>query len=148
MPRKKNEVDRPLLGYMLTHASKLIDNEFKRYLKKHKLTLPAWQVLYELAQKKEESINNLAKWTVLNQPTLTNIVDRLVSRGLVIKRVNPQDKRVFFTSLSEEGEKLTSMLISKAEDIESEELAGYSSKEITTLKKTLSKLIKQYTENE
>lgn len=148
MPRKKTESHsyKSLLGYLLTHASKLIDYDFKKHLKKHQLTLPAWQVLCELAEKKEETINNLAKWTMLNQPTLTNIVDRLEGRGLVKKRVNPQDKRVFFASLTPEGSKLTEMLILKAEQIESEELAAYSSKEITALKKTLVKLIDQYEE--
>jgi DNA-binding MarR family transcriptional regulator len=136
-----------LLGYLLSTASALMDRQFIRHLKPLGLTLPAWRVLAVLSRERELSINRLARKALLNQPTLTAIVDRLAAKDLVKRRGSPVDGRVFLVSLSGPGKKLVARLVAEAERIEARDLEGYSPEEKRVLKTGLQTLIARLEQN-
>ncbi|NQT78050.1 MAG: MarR family transcriptional regulator [Bacteroidetes bacterium] len=49
---------------------------------------------------------NIARYLNLNPSTMSGIVDRLESKGLVARLPNPKDKRTVFISLTSNGAKL------------------------------------------
>ncbi|GAB4471402.1 MAG: hypothetical protein Kow0088_05090 [Anaerolineales bacterium] len=52
------------------------------------------------------SVSELAKQKRISRPAVSQIVDTLVQRGLVRRKVNPQDRRQVFLELTESGDAL------------------------------------------
>lgn len=65
-----------------------------------------WQVLAALLEQPGLRMTELAELAVLPPASLTRHVDRLVERALVIRRVDPDDKRRVAVALSQRGERL------------------------------------------
>jgi DNA-binding MarR family transcriptional regulator len=69
-----------------------------------------WQVLAALLEQPGLRMTELAEASVLPAATLTRHVDRLVERALVIRRIDPDDKRRAVVALSSRGEHLARRL--------------------------------------
>jgi len=68
------------------------------------------QVLAALLQWPGLRMTELAEAAVLPAATLTRHVDKLVSRALVIRRIDPEDKRRVAVALSQRGTELAARL--------------------------------------
>ena len=68
-------------------------------------TLPQFMVLYYLSLHREQSltVSRLAAIINLSQPATSQLIDRLLQRGLLIRRENPEDRRQKLISINEEG---------------------------------------------
>ena len=72
-----------------------------RYLVRHfGLTVPQLIILQEVSNKKEMSVNEIAKAVSLGQPTVTGILERLENRGLITRRRSQSDKRKTYISVT------------------------------------------------
>lgn len=69
-----------------------------------------WQVLAALLERPGIRMTDLAELAVLPAATLTRHVDRLVERALVIRRVDPADRRRAVVALSARGKQLATRL--------------------------------------
>src|SRR5690606_9721929 len=67
------------------------------------ITVDHWAILKILRQYTHLSQKELADYCGKDQPTLTRIVDILVSKKLVERRANPTDRRSFVVHLTKEG---------------------------------------------
>lgn len=67
------------------------------------LTGPQLVILEEVSRRKRVSVTGLAKAISLSQATVTDIINRLVAKGYLIKRKSEKDKRKVRISLSEKG---------------------------------------------
>lgn len=68
------------------------------------LSVREYDVLYTLAKAKEPlRLSALGHGVLLSQPALSRMVDRLVSRGLISRCVDPADARATHLSLTPEG---------------------------------------------
>lgn len=67
------------------------------------ITVDQWTILKNLNQYADLSQKELAEYCGKDQPTLTRIVDLLVSKQLVERRANPADRRSFVVHLTREG---------------------------------------------
>lgn len=74
------------------------------------ITFEQWQVLAALLERPGLRMTDLAEVSVLPPATLTRYVDRLVERALVIRRVDPADKRRVEVGLSRAGEQLAELV--------------------------------------
>ena len=75
----------------------------RRLNKKSGLTAPQLLLLSAIEGLGAVSISKLSQEVNLSQATVTNIIDRLESRGLVARHRSTQDKRVVHTTLTAEG---------------------------------------------
>lgn len=66
------------------------------------LTMGQFHLLH-LIQKGVGSVSDLARCQNVSQPTISRQVDGLVTKGLVIRRPDPTDRRVVHLELSEQG---------------------------------------------
>jgi DNA-binding MarR family transcriptional regulator len=57
-----------------------------------------------LASGQPRSIGELAAATATRPTTLTSVLDRLVRRGLVVRQLDPADRRSFLVSLTQSGQ--------------------------------------------
>lgn len=67
------------------------------------LTAPQLLILQAIQSLGAVSISKLSEDVSLSQATVTNIIDRLESRGLVARHRSTQDRRVVHTTLTEAG---------------------------------------------
>lgn len=75
-------------------------------LAEHLITFEHWQVLAALHDEPGQRMTDLADNAVLPPATLTRHVDLLVNRALVVRRVDPSDRRRVAVALSTLGERL------------------------------------------
>src|SRR5881227_3207449 len=82
------------LPALLTRASHLISGEFHRIVAAHGFNVSEWRVLATLAGGEPMSIGRLAEITVLKQPTVTRLLDRMEATGHVKRSVHDGDRRI------------------------------------------------------
>lgn len=78
-------------------------------------TVDEWRVLSLLADGAGHPMTGIAEHALLPAPTLTKVVDRLVSAGLVYRRVDDADRRRVLVFLSEHGHEELARLTSVVE---------------------------------
>ncbi|WUI01522.1 MarR family transcriptional regulator [Spirillospora sp. NBC_00431] len=66
-------------------------------------TVEEWRVISLLADGAGHTMTEIADFALLPAPTLTKVIDRLVSAGLVFRRVDEADRRRVLAFLSENG---------------------------------------------
>jgi len=80
-----------------------IDLHSRSLSKKFGLTGPQLVILETVSNHESISVTSLAKSISLSQATVTDIINRLVRNGYLIKRKSEKDKRQVRISLSEKG---------------------------------------------
>lgn len=128
------------LLYLLARASHQASSEFHAVAKERGVSMVEWRVLSYLSDG-PASIGELAAVTLLQQPTLTKVVDRMQRDGLVDRRPEPTDGRRVRVSVTARGRALVADLIPLARRHEDIVLNGYSPDEARALKATLKTLI-------
>lgn len=90
----------------LLHAHHQVIRTLDRELRdEHGLPLAAYDVLLRLARAPGRALRmtDLAEKVMLSPSGLTRLVDRLVAKGLVQRRTDPEDARVALACLKETG---------------------------------------------
>lgn len=129
------------LAALLAQASHLISSQFHEVVRRAGLSVSEWRVLATLAEGREITVGELAQITVIKQPTLTRLLDRMVERGQVERVVHVSDRRFSPTRITPAGQKLVARLIERARDHEQRVLAPFGLKRAEDLKATLRRII-------
>ncbi|MFC8512151.1 MarR family winged helix-turn-helix transcriptional regulator [Streptomyces sp. NPDC057257] len=72
-------------------------------LKAEGATLEEWRVLSFLADGAGHAMTEIAEFALLSPPSLTKVVDRMVSLNLVLRRVDDEDRRRVLVFVTERG---------------------------------------------
>lgn len=81
------------------------------------ITVDQWTVLKNLRNGPDLSQKALAELCCKDQPTLTRIVDILVKKGYVERKIHHNDRRSFIVVLSQQGEEKVRELEPKIQSI-------------------------------
>lgn len=81
------------LSYALAAAHRKMSASLNARLKQHGIQIEAWRVLETLEAGQRLTMGQLAEVVLMNPPTLTKLVDRMVSDGLVHRQVAQVDHR-------------------------------------------------------
>jgi DNA-binding MarR family transcriptional regulator len=98
----------------LSRASRLLERALKDEFTRHGLESWEFDVLATLLRSGPPhvlSAGELSSAAMVSSAALTNRVDRLVSKGLVGRKVDPGHRRRVLISLSEQGQRLTHQVI-------------------------------------
>ncbi|WP_427893376.1 MarR family winged helix-turn-helix transcriptional regulator [Kribbella sp. GL6] len=93
------------------------------------LTIEQWRIMAALRAEPGQPMSVLAESAVLPAASLTRHVDKLVERGLVLRRIHPDDKRRIVAALSPVGGTVAERLGGVQRELEGE-LAKYFQMEI------------------
>jgi DNA-binding MarR family transcriptional regulator len=93
------------------------------------LTIEQWRIMAALHEEPGQPMSVLAESAVLPAASLTRHVDKLVERGLVLRRIHPDDKRRIVTALSPVGSTVADRLGSAQRELEAD-VAKYFQMEI------------------
>lgn len=86
----------PLEGYIshaLAAAHRGVQTSLAARLKAHNVQVEAWRIMETLAKMPGVTMSKLAGLVLMNLPTLTKLVDRMVSDNLVHRQVGRKDQR-------------------------------------------------------
>ena len=107
--------------FTLYSATNALIRAFRPILEAYDLTYPQYIVMHSLWYNNQVSLKALSHDTHLDSGTLTPIVKRLESKGLLTRQVSSEDERKKVISLSEQGmqlkvdaEELTAKLMARS----------------------------------
>jgi MarR family transcriptional regulator, organic hydroperoxide resistance regulator len=120
-----------LLADLLARAAHVVVQGFAEELRRHGASLPVWRVLAALLARPGEMVTGLAEACLLQQPTMTKLLDRMARDGLVTRAPDPRDRRVVRVALTPEGRAKAAELVAVAESYEAEVLARHPQAEGT-----------------
>ena len=114
-----------LLPDLLARAAHVLIQGFAAELRRRGASLPVWRVLAALLARPGETVIGLAEACLLQQPTMTKLLDRMVRGGLVTRAQDARDRRLVHLALTPEGEAKAAELLAVAERHEAEVLARH-----------------------
>lgn len=89
-----NTLDRDLL-VLLHDVARLLRTRFDQRAREHGATRAQWVILARLEQQPGLSQNELASLLEVEPITVARLVDKLQARGLVERRADPNDRRIW-----------------------------------------------------
>lgn len=116
-------VDDYLLS-LLARASFVVSSEFHDRLRARGVTVPVWRVLATLSGG-PETVTALAEACLLQQPTMTKVLDRMERDGVVRRQQDVRDRRLVRVHLAPKGESMAGDLLAAARAHEAEVLSRH-----------------------
>lgn len=123
------------LFYQLSHLAR---HTLQSSLAVHNLTLPQFTAMKAVASRGNcITVTALAEATHQVMPTITNILNRLEERGLVVRRRSPSDRRTQLVSLTPAAEAILAGFTDRTRSQLTEALASLNPGERDTLLHTI-----------
>lgn len=98
----------------ISRASRLLERALKEFFQAHGVESWEFDVLATLRRAGppyQLRVGQLLTSVMVNSPTLTNRLDRLVAKGLVERAVDPANRRSVVVTLTESGRELVDELV-------------------------------------
>jgi len=119
-------------------CQKLIINLQKAFSESGVEVTPIQVMLLFFLQKNDgSSLTYISQGLMLENPTVTGLIDRLEKSGYVKRSDHPNDRRVYLVHLTEKGKKVASKALPIVKKLNEEIKKGYSKEEIENFKKVL-----------
>ncbi|MBS0222210.1 MAG: MarR family transcriptional regulator [Proteobacteria bacterium] len=131
------------LAYLLAQANREINRQLETRLRAEGVPVEQWRILKVLSDGNGRSMGDLAEAALLNHPTLTKTIDRMVADSLVYRISDPGDRRKVLIFCSERGKALGRRLAALALDQEAFIAENYGGKPMAQLKRLLGTLIER-----
>lgn len=135
-PSNPRFVDDYLL-YLMARASHNLSSEFHGTLRRAGVSVPVWRVLATLSGATPETVTGLAEASLLQQPTMTKLLDRMVRDGLVHRLPDARDRRVVRIEATPRGHEVVAELLVAARQHEAQILARFPQMDPIALKRLL-----------
>ena len=132
------------LLYLLARASHVVSAEFHTILRRAGVSVPVWRVLATLSGSPGETVSGLAESCLLQQPTMTKLLDRMVRDGLVKRLPDARDRRVVRIQMTPRGEAVVNELLEGAKKHEAEVLARHPELDSMAIKDLLRGMIARH----
>ncbi|MBL6455435.1 MarR family transcriptional regulator [Belnapia sp. T6] len=130
--------------YLLARASHRVAEEFHAQLRRRGVPVPVWRVLSGLLGSSSETVTGLAEICLLQQPTMTKLLDRMVRDGLVTRTQDARDRRVVRVALTERGQTMAETLAEAARQHEAEVLSRHPEAEAAAIKGLLRAILDRH----
>ena len=134
------EAPTPSLALLLTQAERTVRRRLEPSLAEAGLTFDHWRIMTVLLARPGTRMSAIAEEAVLPAATLTRHMDQLVERAMVVRRIDPADKRRVVAALSPHGEVLARRLRAEEAIVEEAIAEGLGEQRFTALGRELSLL--------
>lgn len=132
------------LVYLLARAAHQVSSEFHEQLRRRGISVAVWRVLSGLLGSEGETVTGLAELCLLQQPTMTKLLDRMARQGLVVRSPDPRDRRVVRVALTEDGRLMADELALAARMHEADVLARHPPAEAEAMKSLLRAILARH----
>lgn len=114
------------LGTVVHEVAHLLRTLIDRRVEPYNLTRAKWLALGVLDRREGITQTELAEYLELDKSTVGRLLDRLEERGFVVRRKDPEDRRVFRIYIAKTAHPVLSELEQVADDVRSLALSGMS----------------------
>lgn len=128
------------VGHLLRRAHQRHAAIFLDGIGAAQLTPLQFAALVKLRDVGETSQNQLGRLTAMDAATMQGVIQRLVARGLIARRPDPDDRRRLILSLTEAGRALVASAIEDARAISERTLGPLDAAERRTLVRLLARI--------
>jgi DNA-binding MarR family transcriptional regulator len=94
-------------------------------------------LLFFLQQNNGLSLTQISQGLMLENPTVTGLIDRLEKLGYVKRSDHPNDRRIYLVYLTGKGNKVANKALPIVKKLNEEIKKGYSKEEVENFKKVL-----------
>ena len=132
-------------GFLIARIKQVGGRVFERILSEKNIGAfngPQGRILYILWQKNGVPISELSRKTGLAMTTLTGMLDRMETAGLIYRDRGDKDRRKILIFLTDEAKRLEPEYNAVTEEISSIYYKGFSEAEIRELESYLSRILK------
>lgn len=124
------------ISYSLATAHRRVHMSLTRRLKQFGIQVEAWRVMEILEKDDSLTMGDLAELVLMNPPTLTKLVDRMVADGLVHRKIATSDHRKINLDITALGKKRINQVREQAQ-LEEQEITTKIGPERADLLKTI-----------
>ena len=136
-----SDPDRADLTWLLHRAAQHMRVGLDEAAQEHGLTgARDWIVLSALAAGPRQTQLALAQSLGLDKTTMTSLLDRMESRGLITRSTDRNDRRARIPELTEEGRRVQAKVTSARDCVEAGLLSGFTADEQSQLRGLLTRL--------
>lgn len=135
--------DPPRIGslvVLLRYCENKVRQRLQPILDEAGLSPEHWRVIALLQERPGLGASAIAKGAVLPSASVTRHVDKLVERGMVVRRIDPRDKRRVVLALSPRGQEIAERLLAEERAVEDTIAAGLGAQRFGALARDLSML--------
>ena len=136
-----SDASRPSALHLLHRAGQCADEVFASQIAESEMTPRQFAVLKAIADSAEPSQTTLVQATGIDRSTLTDIMRRLVKRGLVARKRTRHDARMYAVRLTERGDAALKQAQPAAQTTEQRLLSALQPKEREVFLGTLAKIV-------
>lgn len=130
----------PTLGLLLHDVARGVRQRFDMRARSLGVTRQQWRTLIAIARAEGASQAELAERLEVERITLCRMIDRLADAGLVERRADPRDRRIWRVHLRPDARTLVERLREVAVGVEEEILADFPAEERASLVAGLNRL--------
>ncbi len=128
------------LPYQLYRVTNRLNARLIGRLKSIGINASEWRVLSVLRSYGTLSVGNIAERTLMEQPTVSRVVNQLERQVMVSRRPSLEDSRVTDVTLTHIGSNAFDAIMPSAIRHEESALQGFTRKEVTALQKYLERI--------
>ena len=128
------------IGMELAHTARVVGRAFDERLAAGGGSRPTWLVLLALKQGRTRNQRELAAAIGIRGATLTHHLNGMEAEGLVVRRRDPQNRRVHVLEMTEAGEAMFQRLAVAAREHDARLRAGFGEDELAQLRDLLVRL--------
>jgi len=119
--------------YLLYRITGQLNRNLRRGLRRSGINIARWRVLAVLKDNGRMNIGQIVERTIIEQPTVSRIVDQLETEGLALRETSGEDSRFVQVMLTQAGEKAFEKIYPLASRHQKQALQEFTPKEIKTL---------------
>jgi DNA-binding MarR family transcriptional regulator len=94
------------LAHALSRAERGITRQLARAMEEEGCTVEDWRILLLLADGRGHTMTDVADFALVPAPSVTRLIDRMVTDGLVHRTADPGDRRRVLVHLTPRGKAL------------------------------------------
>lgn len=128
------------LGLIISRTALRIRTEISRRLKPFGLSPEQGFILNRLGELDGITQKELADRTFKDTPTTARILDRLMDRGLIVRRQHPDDRRAFLIFLTDQGREVRERIVPIAMRMNEDASSGLTAEECKQLQELLNRV--------
>ena len=132
------------IGFWMRFVSNHVSQAFARKLEQSGVTVAEWVVMREMFGENQTSPSAVAGQIGMTRGAITKIVDRLLRKGLVMRRESSGDRRYQEIALTAAGRRLIPALAALADQNDEEFFHPLTRKERETILSLLKKLVQAH----
>ena len=119
--------------YLIYRITSHLDRSLRGRLKRSGINISRWRVLGILKDHGRMNMSQIVEQTIIEQPTVSRIVDQLEREGLAARETCGEDSRFVQVRLTQVGETAFKEIYPIAIKHQNQALMGFEKEEITTL---------------